>query len=61
MADNPPVLAEPAISTTEATFQINNTKIDVSEFTLSVNDNINSLDHLKLGFETTISWNRYRF
>ena len=49
-----------AITTTGATFQINNVKRYVSVVTLYINDNIKFLDNIKQGFERTISWNKYR-
>ena len=48
------------ITTTSATFQINNAKLYVPVVTLSINNNINVLEHLKQGFRRTISWNKYR-
>ena len=39
---------------------ISNTKIYFSAITLSINDKINFLEHLKQGFKRTMSWNRYR-
>ena len=40
---NPPVLVVAAIETTTASFQIDNTKLYVSVFSLPLNDNINFL------------------
>ena len=54
---NPPVQKVPAIQTTAATFQINNAKFHVPVVTLSINDNIKSLENIKQGFKRTISWN----
>ena len=48
-----------AIHTTEATFEIDNAKLYVPVFTLSVNDNIKFLENIKAGFKITISWNKY--
>ena len=56
VGDNP---AE-TITTTSATSQINNAKLYVPVITLSINNNINFLEHLKQGFRRTISWNNYR-
>ena len=56
VGDNP---AE-TITTTSATIQINNAKLYVPVITLSINNNINFLEHLKQGFRRTISWNKYR-
>ena len=49
-----------AIDTTGATFEIDNTKLYVPVFTLSVNDNIKFLENIKAGFKITISWKKYR-
>ena len=49
-----------ATATTEATFQINNTKLYVPVLTLSINDNVKSLENIKQGFERTFSRNKYR-
>ena len=49
-----------ATLTTGATFQISNTKLYMHAVTLSINDNIKFLEHLKLGFTRTVSWNKYR-
>ena len=49
-----------AIQTTEATFQINNSKLYVPVFTLSINDNIKYLQNIKQGFKRIISWNKHR-
>ena len=57
---NPPIAHTPATSTTGALFQINSTKIYFPVVTLTINDNINFLGNLKLGFKRTISWNKYR-
>ena len=48
-----------AIDTTGATFEIDNAKLYVPVFTLSVNDNIKFLENIKAGFKITISWNKY--
>ena len=47
--------------TTIATFQINNAKLYVLVFTLSINDNIKFLERLKQRFKRLISWNKYKF
>ena len=60
MAANLPIAAQPATSTTGATFQINNTKLYVLVITLSINDNIKFLGKVKEVFKRTISWNKYR-
>ena len=57
---NPPGQATEARQTTGATFQINNAKLYVPVVTLSINDNIKFLEHIKQGFKITISWNKYR-
>ena len=49
-----------AIDTTGATFEIDNAKLYVPVFTLSVNDSIKFLENIKAGFKITISWNKYR-
>ena len=49
-----------AIQTTNATFQINNAKLDVPVFALFINDNINFLENIKQRFRRTNSWNKYR-
>ena len=48
--------------TTSASFQKkkNNAKIYVPVVTLSINDNVKFLKHLKQGFRRTVSWNRHR-
>ena len=48
-------------ATTGGTFQINNAKFYVPVVTLSINDNIKFLGHIKQGLKGTISWNKYRF
>ena len=45
---------------TGTTFQINNVKLYVPVFILSINDNIKLLENIKQAFERTISWNKYR-
>ena len=57
---NPLVQKVAAIQTTRATCQINNTKLYVPVFTLSINNNIKFLENIKQGFKRAISWNRYR-
>ena len=57
---NPLVQKVAAIQTTRATYQINNTKLYVPVFTLSINNNIKFLENIKQGFKRAISWNRYR-
>ena len=54
---NPPVQEMPAIQTTSATFQINNVKLYVPVFTLSINDNIKFLENNN---RITISWSKCR-
>ena len=49
-----------AMQTTGETFQINNDKLYIPVFTLSINDNIKFLENVKQGFKRTIFWNRYR-
>ena len=48
--------------TTSASFKKkkNNAKIYVPVVTLSINDNVKFLKHLKQGFRRTVSWNRHR-
>ena len=48
-------LAEAAISTTSASFQINNAKLYPPVVTLSTNHNTKFLENLKQGFKRTIS------
>ena len=48
---NPPVPAMKATQTTGGTFQINNAKLYVSVFTLSIFDNIELLENIKQGFQ----------
>ena len=55
-----PPVQQVATATTEATFQINNTKLYVPVLTLSINDNVKSLENIKQGFERTFSRNKYR-
>ena len=57
--------ANPVISSTGninncATFEKNNAKLYVPVITLFINDNINFLENIKQGFETTIYWKKYR-
>ena len=40
---------------------ITSTKNYVPKITLSINNNIKFLGHLKQGFRRAISWNKYRF
>ena len=47
---NLPVQEVAAIQTNGATFSINNGKFYVSVVTLSINDNITSLENIKQGF-----------
>ena len=49
-----------AKQTTNATIQINNAKLDVPVFALSINDNIKFLENIKQRFRRTYSWNKYR-
>ena len=55
-----PVLVREVTLTSGATFQISNTKIYAPVITLSTNDIITILEHLKQGFKRTISRNKYR-
>ena len=57
---NPSVSDVTAIQTTSATFWINNAKLYVPVFLLSINDNIKLLENRKQGFERRISWNKHR-
>ena len=50
----------PAIQTTAATFEINNTKLYIRVDTLSRNDNIECLENIKQGFRRHISWSKSR-
>ena len=54
------VVYKVATATTGATFQINNAKLYVPVFTLSINYNMKFLESIKQGFKTTIYWNKYR-
>ena len=56
---NPPVLAMAAIQITGTTFQINNAKLYVPVFTLSINDNIKFFGNIRQGFKRTISCYKY--
>ena len=49
-----------ATQTSEATYQINSTKLYVSVVTSSINNNIKFLENLKQGFKRKFSWNKYR-
>ena len=55
-----PVVYELVTATTGVIFQVNNAKLYVPVFTLSVNDNINFFGNIKQGFKRKISWNKYR-
>ena len=56
--DNP---VEAKITTSESfKKKKNNAKIYVPVVTLSINDNVKFLKHLKQGFRRTVSWNRHR-
>ena len=57
---NVPIPAREATLTTGATFEISNTKLYVPVVTLSINDSIKILEHLKEEFRKTVSWNKYR-
>ena len=57
---NPPIAAGLETLTTGAIFQKHNAKLYVSIVTLSVNNSIKFLDHLKQGFKKMISWNNYK-
>ena len=53
--------ADPAIvAPSGATFKITDTKLDVPVVTLSKENDIKLLEHLKAGFKRTIKWNKYR-
>ena len=54
------VTARPATEATNATCQINNTKLYVLVVTLSINNNIKFSENLKQEFKRTISWNNNR-
>ena len=54
------VMPREATLTTGAIFQINNAKRYVSIVTLSRNNNIKFLEHLKQGFKRTIACKKYR-
>ena len=54
--NNPPAIVAP----TGLKLQIKELKLYVSIVTLSKENNIKLLDQLKLGFERTIKWNKYR-
>ena len=62
MAENPDlkphIPAVAAAATTSAMFQINNAKLYVPVFTLSINDNINFSENIKQRFKRTISWKK---
>ena len=64
MAGNPdtnqPVLDREATLTTRSTFQISNAKLYVPVVTLSINNNIKFLEHVKQGLRKTISWDKCR-
>ena len=45
---------------TAVNFVITSTKLYVRIGTLSINNNIQSLENLKQGFKRAISWNKYR-
>ena len=47
-------------TTIGATFQINNTRLYVPVFNLSINDRIKFLENVKQGLKRAISWNKYR-
>ena len=58
---NPSVEARERIDApTNATFQINDTKLNVPVVTLSTEDDNNFLEKLKARFKRTIKWNKYR-
>ena len=42
------------------TFAITDTKLSVSEVTLTTEDNLELLIQLKSGFKRTINWNKYQ-
>ena len=47
-------------STTNATFQIIDTKLYLPAVTLTAEDDNNFLEQLKSGFKRTMKWNKYR-
>ena len=47
-------------ATTGVTFQINNAKLYVPVFTLSINDNITFSENINQGLKIIISWDKYR-
>ena len=54
-------VANPAIvAPTELTFEITDTKLNVSVVTLSKENDTKLLEQLKSGFKKTIKWNKYR-
>ena len=60
---NWPNLARAATETNNATFHINNAKLHVHKYvhnTLSINNNIKSLENIKPRFKRTAFWNGYR-
>ena len=57
---NPTTECAPPTQTTEATFQLNSTRLYVPVLTLSINDDIRCLENIKQGLKGKISWNRYR-
>ena len=57
--DSNPVEYEVITAANDATFQINNAKIYVPAFTLTIDDNINFLENTEQGFRTKNSWNKY--
>ena len=54
--NNPPAIVAP----TGLEFQITDTKLYVPVVTLSKENDIKLLEHLKSGFKKTIKWNKYR-
>ena len=56
---DPPNLAIAESLTIGAAFEINSAKLYVFVVTLSINDSIILLEHLKQGFRRTISWEKY--
>ena len=52
---SPPYPGRVVTEKTEATFKIKSSKLYIPVVTLSINDNIKFLEHLKQGFKRTIS------
>ena len=56
----PPVSYREAILSTEATFQVKNTKLYAPVVTLFINDNIKFLEQWKQEFQRAVSWNKHK-